>query len=294
MNLNEWHETGDRFNWRGQQVFYQEAGEGETLFLLHGFLTSSWLYKYLWPILSKHFRVVAPDFMGFGYSSKPVDYPYGINERVDMIYALAKLLKIEKAHFLSHSFGVNIVQELMSRQLNKSSSISILSSAMLNGALFIDQSKPGYQQRLLLLPLVGKLIVPLLGRRTYKSALSSRVGKYSTFPDDLMNDLLRQLLWGGGVALIRKINLYIIERKKIKKKLEKALLETDVPVQLIWGIDKEDQIAGIRLAHKYREHKGDQYVVMLKDIGHFPMVECPELVAEYYLNFIKGIRLANI
>jgi len=44
------------------------------------------------------------------------------------------------------------------------------------------------------------------------------------------------------------------------------------------------------MAHEYRDLKGDQYVVMIKDIGHFPHVECPEVVVDYYLNFLDGLK----
>jgi len=289
MRLDEWHETGDRFLWRGHEVFYQEAGEGPVLFLLHGFATSSWLFKYLWPTLSKHFRVIAPDYLGFGFSSKPADYSYGMDERVEMIYALADLLSIKECHFMAHSFSVNIVQELLYHQIYGKSKVEILSAVMLNGALFPDESTPSFRQRLMLKPLLGKWVSNVLGYRAFKGGLGSRVGKYSKFPDDLIDDLFQQLLYKNGLRHAYKINKYLIERSQRKERLKEGLLKTNVPVQLIWGIDVENQIAGIRHAHKYRELKTDKYVVMLKDIGHFPMVECPELVLEYYLSFINGI-----
>lgn len=289
MQLSEWHETGDRFSWRGQQVFYQEAGEGPVVFLLHGFVTSSWIYKLIWPKLSQHFRLIAPDYIGFGFSSKPIDYDYGFDERVEMVYALADLLSITECHIMAQSFSVHIVQELLYRQKHGTPRLELLSAVMLNGALFADQSIPSFRQRMMLTPFFGKFFAKILGRRAFKSALGRRVGKYSKFPDDLMDDLFYQLKREGGLLLLHRFNQYLKERDQRKDKLESALEDTDVPVQLIWGIDREDQIGGIRLAHKYRELKGNQYVVMLKDIGHFPMVECPDVVVEYFMNFVKGL-----
>ena len=289
MQLSDWHETGDRFSWRGQQVFYQEAGEGPVVFLLHGFITSSWIYKLIWPKLSQHFRLIAPDYIGFGFSSKPKDYDYGFDERVEMIYALAGLLSIDECHIMAQSFGVYVAQELLYRQLHGISKLHVQSVVMLNGALFADESTPGFRQKMMLTPFFGKFFAKILGRRAFKSALGRRVGKYSKFPDDLMDDLFMQLEHDGGLQLLHRFNQYLIEREERKDELESALEQTKVPIQLIWGIDKEDQVAGIRLAHKYRALRGDQYVVMLKDIGHFPMVECPDVVIEYFINFIKGL-----
>src|SRR3954447_18520846 len=54
----------------GVQVFYREAGDpgAPTLLLLHGFPTSSTQYQELIDCLSDRFRLVAPDYPGFGYT----------------------------------------------------------------------------------------------------------------------------------------------------------------------------------------------------------------------------------
>lgn len=57
----------------GTKIFYREAGspEAPTLLLLHGFPSSSHMFRDLIPLLAGHFRLVAPDFPGFGQSDMP-------------------------------------------------------------------------------------------------------------------------------------------------------------------------------------------------------------------------------
>ncbi len=57
----------------GLDIFYREAGNPEhpTILLLHGFPTSSHMFRNLIPKLSDRFHLVAPDYPGFGYSSMP-------------------------------------------------------------------------------------------------------------------------------------------------------------------------------------------------------------------------------
>ena len=57
----------------GLNIFYREAGKktSPTLLLLHGFPTSSHMFRNLIPILSEHYRIVAPDFPGFGQTDLP-------------------------------------------------------------------------------------------------------------------------------------------------------------------------------------------------------------------------------
>lgn len=58
---------------QGQEVFYREAGaeNKQTIVLLHGFPTSSHMYRNLIPKLSDKYHVIAPDYPGFGNSSMP-------------------------------------------------------------------------------------------------------------------------------------------------------------------------------------------------------------------------------
>src|SRR5262245_38589587 len=54
-------------------VFYREAGpkEAPTVLLLHGFPTSSQMFRNLIPILADRYHLIAPDYPGFGHSSMP-------------------------------------------------------------------------------------------------------------------------------------------------------------------------------------------------------------------------------
>ena len=58
---------------RGQKIFYREAGPADApaLVLLHGFPTSSYMFRNLIPELAEHYHVIAPDHLGFGLSDAP-------------------------------------------------------------------------------------------------------------------------------------------------------------------------------------------------------------------------------
>jgi pimeloyl-ACP methyl ester carboxylesterase len=57
----------------GIKIFYREAGDphNPALLLLHGFPTSSHMYRNLIPELSDQYHVIAPDLPGFGFSDAP-------------------------------------------------------------------------------------------------------------------------------------------------------------------------------------------------------------------------------
>jgi len=58
---------------KGLEVFYRQAGpkDAPTIVLLHGFPSSSHMFRELIPRLADRFRVIAPDYIGFGYSAQP-------------------------------------------------------------------------------------------------------------------------------------------------------------------------------------------------------------------------------
>ena len=63
----------------GQDIFYREAGNlaHPTLLLLHGFPTSSHMFRDLIPLLADRFHIVAPDLPGFGFSAIPERAAFG-------------------------------------------------------------------------------------------------------------------------------------------------------------------------------------------------------------------------
>ena len=73
----------------GQNIFYREAGPrgAPTLLLLHGFPTSSHMYRNLIPALADAYRVIAPDLPGFGFSDAPdrAAFSYTFGNLTDVI-----------------------------------------------------------------------------------------------------------------------------------------------------------------------------------------------------------------
>ena len=62
----------------GDRMAYRDQGDGEVLLLIHGMAGSSETWRSVIPLLSKKFRVIAPDLIGHGESAKPrTDYSLG-------------------------------------------------------------------------------------------------------------------------------------------------------------------------------------------------------------------------
>ena len=93
----------------GVQVFYRAAGEAEApvLLLLHGFPTSSFMFRELIPRLADDYRVIAPDLPGFGFTEVPPErkYAYSFDALASTIEAFTKALEIDRYAIYVFDYG---------------------------------------------------------------------------------------------------------------------------------------------------------------------------------------------
>jgi haloalkane dehalogenase len=83
------------FDWDGLRLHFLDEGSGEPVLLLHGEPDWSYLYRRMVPILAERFRVVAPDYPGFGRSDKPTDIGwYSYDRHVASVIALIDRLDL--------------------------------------------------------------------------------------------------------------------------------------------------------------------------------------------------------
>jgi pimeloyl-ACP methyl ester carboxylesterase len=93
----------------GVQVFYRVAGDpsAPVVLLLHGFPTSSFMFRELIPRLANRYRVIAPDLPGFGFTEVPEKrkYTYSFDALARTIEAFTEALKIERYALYVFDYG---------------------------------------------------------------------------------------------------------------------------------------------------------------------------------------------
>ncbi len=96
----------------GVKVFYREAGpeDGPVLLLLHGFPASSLQYRELMLLLADRYRVVAPDFPGFGFTEVPEDrsYVYTFDALAQTMLAFTEALGLERYALYLFDYGAPV------------------------------------------------------------------------------------------------------------------------------------------------------------------------------------------
>lgn len=92
----------------GIQTNYHDVGSGEPVLLIHGSGpgVSAWAnWRLSLPALSTKFRVIAPDMAGFGFSERPTNYQYSMENWVTQAVGLLDALGLERASLVGNSFG---------------------------------------------------------------------------------------------------------------------------------------------------------------------------------------------
>ena len=96
----------------GHRLFYREAGprQAPVILLLHGFPTSSHMYRNLVPRLAERYRVIAPDMLGFGLSDAPSteNFTYTFEALADLTAALLRHLGVPRFAVYVQDYGAPI------------------------------------------------------------------------------------------------------------------------------------------------------------------------------------------
>ena len=96
----------------GNKIFYREAGPATapTILLLHGFPTSSHMYRNLIPALADRYHVVAPDLPGFGFSDAPdrKQFPYTFENLAKVIDNFTQAIGLERFAIYIFDYGAPV------------------------------------------------------------------------------------------------------------------------------------------------------------------------------------------
>nr|XP_010297183.1 PREDICTED: mesoderm-specific transcript homolog protein isoform X3 [Balearica regulorum gibbericeps] len=261
--LLSWRSSGSFFTYRDQNIFYRDStgavGSSDVVVLLHGFPTSSYDWCKIWEGLTQRFhRVIALDFVGFGFSDKPRPHHYSIFEQASIVEGLVRHLGLrhQRINLLSHDYGDTVAQELLHRyEHNKTGSILINSLCLSNGGIFPETHYPRFIQKILK---DGGLLSLIITR--------------------LMNFFF----------FSRGILQYINQRKKHRDRWVGALTSTSVPLHLIYGpLDPVNPHP--EFLQLYKKVLPTSTVSVLDDhISHYPQLEDPTGFLNAYLNFINS------
>ncbi|MEE4279420.1 MAG: alpha/beta hydrolase [Halieaceae bacterium] len=293
VSIDDWEKRGRYAELLDQRIFYVDEAATEeergTILLVHGFPTSSWDWWKIWPELNRHYRLVAPDLLGFGFSAKPSPHDYRIMEQADLCEVLAEYLGLNEFHVLAHDYGDTVAQEMLARQ-NEGLGVGRWRSCLfLNGGLFPETHRARPVQKLLRSRL-GFLIGPLMTRRSLRRSFDTIFGE-SKASDAEIDAFFTLFERDGGRRNLHRLIPYMSDRIACRDRWLTALTQAVCPIGLING--SLDPVSGDHMVRRFEELAGTQHFVhRLARIGHYPHTEAPREVIEAYRSFLASVGAA--
>lgn len=276
----------------GVEVFYREAGPSNapTILLLHGFPTSSHMFRNLIPALADKYHVVAPDYPGFGNSEQPpMDrFDYSFDNLATLVGAFADRLGIDRYSLYLMDYGAPIGFRLAARQPERVQSLIVQNGNAYEEGLreFWDPIRAYWSNPT---PENAKPLAGFISPDGVKWQYTHGVRNAERISPDNWNVDLRHLTREGN-AEIQLALFYDYQNNVPHYPAWQAYFRKHQPPTLIvWG--KNDYIFPAEGAYLYKRDLRNLEFYLL-DTGHFALEEDGQLIAERIRGFLQS-RVAS-
>ena len=283
MTANDWKSKGEFITVNDRKLFVIDTSSffstedqvpSKTMVVLHGYPTSSYDYYKVLPELSKHYRVIIHDHLGFGFSDKPLDYSYSLLDQADLALQLWQLLGVKKVHLLAHDYGTSVATEIIARNNNHELTIEIEKLTLCNGSMHIELSQLRTIQKLLKNKWLGKYVAKLTTYAIFSKNLRNVYFDKTKVSNNELKDMWMQLEYNDGRKVIHKLSQYINERYTYWNRWIGALKETNLQTNIVWA--KNDPVAVPAIARLIATEISNNKLFWIENTGHFPMLENPD------------------
>jgi 2-hydroxy-6-oxonona-2,4-dienedioate hydrolase len=256
-------------NIEGNKIRYLEAeGSKSTIVLIHGLGASAERWEYVIPLFNKHYRVIVPDLIGFGYSDKPlVDYTTDFFSNF-----LAKFLEkigLEKNNIIGSSLGGQIAAEYAFEHQDSIEKLVLVSPS---GAM--DHSTPALDAYVM-----AALYPNIEGA---ENAYKMMAAPGQEINPKIIEDFVKRMKLPNAKMAFMSTLLGLKNAEDITKKLKTL----STPSLIIWG--ERDPVIPIKFAESFVSSIQDCRFYRMDGCGHTPYVDEPEKFTQLVLDFLKG------
>ncbi|MBG7630338.1 MAG: alpha/beta hydrolase [Bacteroidetes bacterium] len=270
----------------GLDIFYREAGNTTkpTILLLHGYPTSSHMFRNLITDLSVHYHVLAPDYPGFGRSDQPAiaDFEYTFDNMANIVEGFLKELKVEKYSIYLMDYGAPIGFRIAAKYPEKIESLIIQNGNAYDEGLrdFWIPIKKYWNDYTLE---NGKPLEGFHSPDGLKWQYTHGVQDVTTISPDNWNIDLQHLTRAENNEI--QLAMFYDYRTNVPlyPEWQKYFRDHQPPTLIVWG--KNDYIFPAEGAHPYKKDLTNLEFHLL-DTGHFALEEKGDEIANYILNFL--------
>jgi magnesium chelatase accessory protein len=257
----------------------QEAGAGPTVLLVHGTAAATHSWAGLLPLLAEHFRVVAPDLAGHGFTDLPDPDRLGLDGMAADLRSLLATLGAVPTLAVGHSAGANILARMILDGALAPAGLVVLNHSLTSPFQPMASQLAFTAARLARTPLVARLAASL----ATPSLVHDRLRSTGSILDPATVDRYARLLRsprhvGAALGMMSRWDL---------SDLDRALPGLRVPVLLVAGAHDTWFPPDLLAATAARLPHATSTVV--RDTGHLSHEERPEAVARLILSFASSV-----
>ena len=253
----------------GHHIAYLIGGAGDVLVLLHGFAADKDNWTRVAKDLTPHFQVIAPDLPGFGDSSREPTARYAFDDQVDNVHVFVQALDLNAFHIGGNSMGGAVAGLYAARHPDMVKSVWLLAPAG------VDTAEPSE-----LYDLLGQGDNPLLVHTVedFERLLDFVFVEVPSIPGPIVRYLTEQAI--AQRPFNEKIFQDFIASPA---SLESEAQKIQAPTLITWG--DQDRLLHVSGAAILDALIPDSHVVIMKNVGHIPMIERPHESAQQFLRF---------
>jgi pimeloyl-ACP methyl ester carboxylesterase len=277
----------------GLDIFYREAGphDAPVLLLLHGFPSSSRMYETLLPALADRYRLIAPDYPGFGHSTAlpPNEFDYTFDGIAEVMTRFADRLELERFALFVQDYGGPVGFRMAQAQPDRIRAIVVQ-----NAVAHEEGLGPLWETRKAFWADRTRHEAALRANLLSFDATRLRHVGHTAHPErydpDAWHDEFAFLSSPGQIDI--QTELFYDYRTNVERypQWQHYLREHQPPMLVLWG--KYDPSFTVEGAHAYRRDVPNAEVHLL-DAGHFALDEACDEVAAHTRRFLASLDEAR-
>ena len=263
----------------GVRTRYVEEGEGEkAIIFIHGFSSSLYTWRSCLGPIAKHYRVVALDLKGFGFSGKP-ETEYTIDRYADFVVHFMDAVGLKSATLCGNSMGGNIAWRTALKYPDRVEKLILVDAS---GYPSQHRGMPFFL-KLGSLPGVGEMLSFSITRGRIRSSLESAYYDTALVAERTVDVYYYSMRTEGAMrAVLARLRSSRDEAEKWKDRIS----ELNLPTLIVWG-DSDTWIEPENAERFHRDIAGSELVI-IPECGHLPQEEKPEEFAISILDFMLG------
>ena len=258
--------------------YTEYPGPGETIFLLHGFASSTYTWEKVAPVLqARGYHVWALDMKGFGWSDKPEDADYSPWQLMKEVNAWMDKMGLEDVVLVGNSLGGAIAWNMALVYPEK-----VKKLVLIDAAGFMHETQMPVPVRLAGLPGAAGVARLFLGRWIVQDTLKQVYFDSAAVTAEQINAYYNRLCTENALGALTALGRSISTISS--KEYALRIPEIQVDTLIIWG--RDDAWIPLKDGFKFKETLPNATLEVIPFCGHAPQEEKPEETAHLIIDFL--------